>query len=214
MLLNFKVFKNTLFAIIFVAFGTFGFAQGNTSTIKAHIALGVNSPSSGGFVTNFEGKSINLPTVNLGVQYMFKQKFGAKLDFGFNRISNVNNTPEFKLNYSRINIQAVYDVSQIVNVSQQVGIFPHAGLGYSMIKPLGNFPQNKTSFLNAMGGMEFHYGISDKLSLYLDASYILGLSKDFDPVFDGFGSFNGNLLTVTIGVSISLSGCYYCEQND
>ena len=61
-----------------------------------------------------------------------------------------------------------------------------------------------------MGGIEFHYGISDKLSVYVDTSYIFGFGKDFNPISDGFGSFNGDLLTITFGASISLSGCYYC----
>ena len=63
-----------------------------------------------------------------------------------------------------------------------------------------------------MAGLELHYGISDKLTLYLDTSYIIGFANDFDPISSGFGSFNGDLLTITIGASISLSGCYYCEK--
>jgi hypothetical protein len=143
---------------------------------------------------------------------MFMQKLGVKLDLGYNRFSNLDNTPEFKVNYTRINAQLVYDLSRIINLNR-VGTFIHAGPGFSIIKPLGNYTQNNLSYLNTMAGMEFHYGVSDKLSVYLDASYILGFGKDFNPVSDGFGSFNGNLLTVTIGASISLSGCYYCEND-
>jgi hypothetical protein len=189
-----------------------GFSQGDRSTIKAQFALGVNSPSSNGFVQDFEGKPINFPTVNLGIQYMLKPSFGAKLDYGFNRISNNETSQDFKLNYSRINLQGVFDLSRILFISNRVGTFVHAGPGLSFITPLGNFPENKISFFNAMAGLELHYGISDKLTLYLDTSYIFSFADDFDPVSSGFGSFNGDLLTVTIGASISLSGCYYCEK--
>jgi len=79
-----------------------------------------------------------------------------------------------------------------------------------MIQPLGDFGENETSYLNAMAGFELHYAVSDKLSIYIDTAYILGLADDFDPVSSGLGSFNGDLLTVTFGASISLSGCYYC----
>ena len=96
----------------------------------------------------------------------------------------------------------------------RMGTFIHAGPGFSMIKPLGDFGQNDDSYLNLMAGMEFHYGVSDKLSMYLDVSYIHSFSDDFDPISDGFGSFNGDLLTITIGASISLSGCYYCDQDE
>ena len=210
MTLDFK--RNTClwFAIVLFFCGFSSFSQGDTSSIKAQFALGVNSPSSNGFVNDFEANSINFPTINLGLQYMFKPQLGAKIDFGFNRISNLDNSPEYKLNYSRINAQLVYDASIITSFSNKMGAFIHAGPGFSMIKPLGDYGENKTSFLNAMGGIEFHYGISDKLSIYLDTSYILGFGKDFNSVSDGFGSFNGDLLTITFGASISLSGCYYC----
>ncbi|TBN05307.1 cell envelope biogenesis protein OmpA [Hyunsoonleella flava] len=184
--------------------------QGDTSTFKAQIALGVNSPSNDGFVQNFKGKSVNFPTVNLGLQYMFTRHLGGKLDYGFSRISNETNSPEFKLNYSRVNLQAVYDASRVVSFSQRMGTFLHAGPGFSMVKPLGNYTNNDVSFLNVMGGVEFHYGISDSLTLFLDTSYILGMGSDFNPVSSGFGAFNGDLLTITFGASISLSGCYFC----
>ena len=207
---SFKLNTRFWLAIAICLCGFLSFSQDDTSTIKAQFALGVNSPSSNGFVSNFESKSINFPTINLGLQYMFKKQLGAKLDFGFNRFSNLDNTPEFKVNYSRINVQLVYDASIITSFSSKIGAFVHAGPGFSMIKPLGNYGENKTSYLNAMGGIEFHYGISDKLSIYLDTSYIFGLGKDFNPITDGFGAFNGDLVTITFGASISLSGCYYC----
>lgn len=201
----------------FILLGTYcvlvffkGNAQSGTSVFKAQIALGVSSPSSNGFVQDFKGKTINFPTVNLGLQYMFKPVLGAKLDYGFSRISHKNTSPEFKLNYSRINLQLVYDASRLISFSPRMGTFLHAGPGFSMVSPLGNYTNNDTSFLNLMGGVEFHYGVSDSLTLFLDTSYILGMGKDFDPVSSGFGAFNGNLLTVTFGASISLSGCYFC----
>ncbi len=210
MTLSFKCNTQFWLALAFLICGFSSFSQGDTSTVKAQFALGVNSPSSNGFVNDFEANSINFPTINLGVQYMFKRQLGAKLDFGFNRFSNADNTSEFKVNYTRINLQAVYDVSIITSFSNKMGTFIHAGPGYSMIKPLGNYGDNKISYLNAMGGIELHYGISDKLSIYIDTSYIFGFGKDFNPVSNGIGSFNGDLLTVTFGASISLSGCYYC----
>ena len=87
----------------------------------------------------------------------------------------------------------------------------HAGPGYTMIKPLDIYRDNTNSYLNAMAGVELHYGISRAVSLFVDGSYIMGFAKDFDPVIEGAGSFNGNMLTVTVGASISLSGCRTCN---
>lgn len=210
-----KFKRNSKKLIFLMALSSCSFAvmsQGDTNTIKAQFALGINSPSSSGFVGGFESNSINFPTINLGIQYMFSPKLGAKLDLGYNRFSNANSTPEFKTNYTRINGQLVYDLSGIIRFPNRIRFVTHAGPGVSIVKPLGDYGENKKTFLNGLGGIEFHYGFSDKLSFYLDTSYIFGFGKDFNSVSEGIGSFNGNLLTVTIGASISLSGCYYCDD--
>jgi hypothetical protein len=204
--------KQYLLLICFVSFVTFGFSQNDTNKWKGQIAFGVNIPSSNGFEDNFEAKSLDFPTINIGVQRMFNPKIGAKLDYGYNRFVNADNSPEFKVNYSRINAQLVFDANKSLTIlPQQIGIIVHAGPGMTFVKPLANYSENKESFFNVMAGLEFHYGVSETFSVYMDTSYILGFSKDFDPVTDGYGSFNGNLLTITIGASFSLSGCQYCD---
>jgi hypothetical protein len=206
----FKTQKHKLIPV-FLLFTAFSFAQKDTNIWKAQIALGVNSPSQSGFVEGFESKPINFPTVNAGFQRMFKRQFGAKLDFGFNRFSNGDDSPEFKINYTRINAQFVYDPTESITfLPERIGLVAHAGPGYTFVKPLGDFANNKVSFLNVMAGLEVHYALSQYMSLYTDVSYILGLGNDFDPIINGFGSFNGNLLTITFGITFSLSGCQYC----
>jgi len=210
--MNLKL-KQYILLLSFVFFTTITFSQNRTSIWKGQIAFGANFPSSNGFVENYEANSLNFPIINLGIQNMFNPKFGAKLDYGYHRISNLDNTPEFKLNYSRINVQLVYDPNSVITfLPSNMGIIAHGGPGMSFVKPLGNFSNNKLSFFNVMAGIEFHYGLSETFSVYLDTSYILGFAKDFDPVTDGYGSFNGDLLTVTLGVSLSLSGCQYCDE--
>jgi OOP family OmpA-OmpF porin len=205
----FKSIKSIWMIVLLFSSSLMSFSQGDQGTIIAQFALGFNSPSSSGFVDDFEANSINFPSINLGLQYMFMPKLGAKLDFGYNRFSETGDSPEFKVNYSRFNAQLVYNLSNIIPLNR-IGTFIHAGPGITMISPLGNYVENNTSYLNTMAGIELHYGVSDKLSVYLDTSYIFGFAKDFNPILDGYGSFNGNLLTVAIGASISLSGCYYC----
>lgn len=91
-------------------------------------------------------------------------------------------------------------------------IVGHVGPGVSFTKPLGSFSDNTYSFFNLLGGLEVHVGVAQTVSLYGDISYVMGLSnaQKYDPAVDGF-SFNGDLLYVSVGVSVSLSGCYYCE---
>ena len=210
MMPNFKTQKHILL-LVSVLFTVFSFAQKDTNIWKAQIALGVNSPSQSGFVEGFESKSINLPTVNAGFQYMFKRQLGAKLDFGFNRFSSDGDFPDFKINYTRINAQFVFNPTESIGfLPQRLGLIVHAGPGYSFVKPLGDYSNNNISFMNIMSGLEVHYALSQYMSVYTDVSYILGFGSDFDPITEGFGSFNGNMLTITFGITFSLSGCHYC----
>lgn len=211
---NFKKYKKVFFVLILALISSFGFSQEDTSKWKLQLAFGLNYPNIDGFVDGFEAKPLNFPTINFGVQHMFTRTKGVKLDFGYNRFSNADDSAEFKTNYSRINAQFVYDATNVFGfLPAQVGLVGHTGIGYSIIKPLGNFGDNKTSFLNAMAGFEAHYILSETFSVFTDLSYIFSFSGDktYDPISDGFGTFNGNLFTLTFGISVSLSGCQYCD---
>ena len=191
-----------------------GFAQSETSKWKVQLGFGVNFPENTGFVNLYEPKPLNFPTINLGVQHMFTNKLGAKLDFGYNRFSQADNTPEFKTNYTRLNAQLVYDPTEQINfLPRHAGIVAHVGPGITFMKPLGTFTENKQTYLNFLGGFEIHYGITNTVSVYTDVSYILDLGGDkiYDPVREGFGAFRGNLFTLSVGISASLSGCQYCD---
>ena len=143
---------------------------------------------------------------------MFKPLWGARLDYNFSRFKNAPNSTEFKVNYSRVNAQLVFDATPILSFSKYFGVETHAGLGLSFVSPLNQFKDNKRTYLNAIAGLEFNYQVAKTFSVFLDTSYILGFgTKTYDPVSEGFGAFHGNVLTVTAGVSLSLSGCYYCD---
>lgn len=212
--MHFKFVKNGL--LILFLFGSISLIaqRRDIPTWSAQIGLGLNSPSKSGFVDSYPAQSLNFPTVNLGVQRMFTRTLGARLDYGFNRFKSDDNVQEFKINYSRINAQLVYNPSENLNfLPQDIQLIGHIGPGYSSAKPLSNLDFNKQSFLNINAGIEFHYSINRKVNLYTDISYIYGLTSldDYNPELLGLGAFNGSVINVSFGVSIALSGCYYCE---
>lgn len=187
---------------------TLGFAQEDTNKWRALLGVGFNSPSQSGLITPFEARGLNFPTIHLGVQHMLTQELGVRVDYGYNRFSNTNKAPDFKINYNRVNAQVVYNVPFLF---EDIGFLFHAGPGYTMIKPLDIYRDNKTSYLNAMAGLELSYILSDTVSLFVDGSYIFGFADDFDPVIEGAGSFNGNVFALTFGATISLINCRTCN---
>ena len=193
---------------------TSAFAQPEMSKWKFQMSVGVNFPENTGFFNPYEPNAVNFPTINLGVQHMFKEDLGLKLDLGYNRFSSADNAPEFKTNYTRLNVQLVYDATKTISfLPPHTGLVAHIGPGLSFMKPLGNFTENKEMYLNLLGGIEFHYGITDTVSVFSDLSYIYGLygDKEFTTAFQSFGVFRGSLFAVSLGISVSLSGCQFCE---
>ncbi len=53
-------------------------------------------------------------------------------------------------------------------------------------------------------------GIKAQFALGVNSPSSNGFVKYFNPISEGLGSNSGDLLTITVGASISLSGCYYC----
>ncbi|MBT8302970.1 MAG: cell envelope biogenesis protein OmpA [Bacteroidia bacterium] len=209
-----RKFTSALSLLIFCSITLSGLSQSETSKWKFQLAFGVNFPENTGLVNPYEPKSVNFPSINLGVQHMFKGDLGAKLDFGYNRFTNTDGTPEFKTNYTRLNAQLVYDPTEKISfLPPHFGVVAHIGPGITFMKPLGSFTENKQTYVNLLGGLELHYGITQTVSIYTDLSYIYALAGDktYDPPQEGFGAFRGNLFTVSLGVSVSLSGCQYCD---
>lgn len=199
--------------IICIIITTTAFAQTQPSKLKGLLQFGVNMPEQIGFVEEYEGKEVNFPSIILGLEAMFNKQMGVRVDLGHNRISNVKDTPEFKLNYTRINAQLTYDFTSIIPIMpRRLGMVGHVGPGYTMIRPLAQLRENKNGYLNAMGGLEIHFGLSKTASVFVDGSYIYGFSKKFDPVTAGYGSYNSNLTVVSLGIAVSISGCYYCNK--
>ncbi|WP_094968137.1 cell envelope biogenesis protein OmpA [Winogradskyella aurantia] len=212
-MLHFFRFSSLLFLFsIGIQMGNAQFKQ--TTKWKALIALGINYPTTDGFVEGTYAQSVNFPTVNLGIQHMFKRTYGVKLDYGFNRFKNDDGSPEFKINYSRINAQFVFDPTDYLGfIPVRMRTILHAGPGFSFTSPLGNLGENKQSYLNVLGGMEIHYAINEKVSVYTDVAYIYGLTslEDYNPVLSGLGAFNGSVFNITFGLAVSLSGCQFCD---
>ena len=192
---------------------SFSYGQRDTDRFRLQLGVGVNNPIDNGENDGYYTKSLNVPTVNFGLQYMFKPNLGAKLDFGFNRAKSADGSAEFKLNYSRINAQIVYDFTQLLNfLPEPIVIQAHAGPGMSFTKPLINDSENKYTYLNGLIGLEIHYKVSRTLSVFGDVGYAKSLSgkNKYDPTIDGY-SFNGDLIYATIGLSVAISGCRYCN---
>ena len=67
---------------------TLSYAQRDSEVWKLQLAVGINNPMEKIGNVGYYSKYVNFPTVNIGLQHMFTESLGAKLDVGFNRASD------------------------------------------------------------------------------------------------------------------------------
>lgn len=212
MALTFTKYRVVICVAMFCFTTIFAFSQERTDKWRLQFALGINNPIDDGENDGYYTKYVNFPSVNLGIQRMISNRLGAKLDYGFNRSVNDSGSKPFKLNYSRVNFQLVYDATKNLRfLPEPIKIVAHSGPGFSFTQPLGVDSENKNTYLNWLTGLEVHYNVSRALSVYSDVSFAYSLSSTnkYNSAIDGF-SFNGNLIYASVGISVALSGCKYC----
>jgi len=205
------------------------------STIMAGaLALGANAQVdynrwsvefSGGFnkamaplTPGFFSPTLNLGHADLGARYMFNEKFGAKLDFGFGSFSEASSStsPAFNTSYHRINIQGVGNIGRIMNFesfTRRVGLLTHFGAGIGQVRPQdGPNSDFNDNVYNIIAGITGQIKLSEKVALTTDISTILNgrQTVTFDgqtaigPLDPGFYGANATWWTGTIGLNIYL----------
>jgi OOP family OmpA-OmpF porin len=205
------------------------------STIMAGaLALGANAQVdynrwsvefSGGFnkamaplTPGYYSPTLNLGHADLGVRYMFNEKFGAKLDFGFGSFSEASrdNNPTFSTNYNRINLQGVGNIGRMMNFesfTRRFNMLAHFGAGIGQVNPQeGPFSDFSDKVYNIIAGITGQVKLSERIALTGDISSIFNgrQTVTFDgqspigPTDPNFYGANGTWWTGTIGLNIYL----------
>ncbi|WP_233566041.1 outer membrane beta-barrel protein [Flavobacterium sp. 81] len=172
----------------------------NYNKWSVEIAGGVNKPQS----PMTEGYFTSTPSPwvgDLGVRYMFNNKFGLKADFGYNSFTGKNNSIDFDSKYYRVDLQAVANLGRIMNFetwTKTIGLLGHAGFGLAQLENKDLHVKDKMG--NFIAGITGQIRLSDRFALTGDFTTIVNASQDY--TFDcacpiesrGFTGvlFNGN----------------------
>mgnify|MGYP003630651673 CR=1 FL=1 len=167
------------------------------------------------------GYYVNTPDLwqgGLGVRYMFNEKFGAKLDFGYNSIESDENSQPFKSEYYRTSLQGVVNVGNVLNFRSWTNTFNlliHGGMGYSANKPSEpNEFDSADQMLNLMAGITPQIRLGNSVALTGDLS-VLGHVRHTQ-TWDGAQplnavvtnnstrGLNGYLVNASIGLTLYL----------
>ena len=173
------------------------------------LAGGFNKPQRP--ITNGYSTAIVSPyTAELGVRYMFNNKFGLKTDFGYNSFTGKKDESiNFDSKYYRVDLQGVVNLGRIMNFEKWTntfGLLGHAGFGLSFLERKDPF-YVKDRMGNFMVGVTGQIKLSERIALTADFTTITNAKQNL--AFDGFSNnnirgFNGSLFTGTAGITIYL----------
>lgn len=144
----------------------------------------------------------------LGVRYMFNNKFGLKADFGYNSFTNKDNSLDFDTQSYRLDLQAVANLGRIMNFetwTNTFGLLGHAGFGIGQLR--GDNFDTKDRVGNFIAGVTGQIRLSDRLALTGDFSTVLNSTQDH--TFNGARvpenrGFSGLYFNGTVGLNVYL----------
>jgi OOP family OmpA-OmpF porin len=173
---------------------------------------GVNKPSKP-FTNGYFTDTPNFYNGDLGVRYMFNNKFGIKADVGYYNLKNSDDSAGFESKYYRTSLQGVLNMGRVLNFENWTNTFGaliHAGPGYAQFKTEGkNFTDRMGTFMIGITGQ---IKLSNRIVLTGDFTSITNVRQDLS--FDGNSlnaeprGFNGGLFTGTVGLT------FYLGKND
>lgn len=163
------------------------------------------------FSVNYYAANTNFIHGDLGVRYMFNNKFGLKLDFGLDSFENKSESFEFKGMYYRTSLQGVINLGRIMNFedwTNTINLQAHTGAGFSFMTN-DNFDGND-DMTNFILGLTAQFRLSNRVALNADFTMINNVNQTY--TFDGFEDpavkedrgFNSTLYNATLGISIYL----------
>ncbi len=160
---------------IFLALASVSFGQKITADLNlgAHAGSGVNTGIA----------------ANIGVAYKITPLFSARLDAGLDQFGDNNMT--------RVNLNGLVNLTNMLKLTESnYGLTAHLGAGVSnRVNDLlfkDNYRISGDAMINTMFGLTPSYKLNDKMSIQMDASYILLFKSNTDLK---------NYLNTTIGIS-------------
>lgn len=145
---------------------------------------------------------------DLGVRYMFNNKFGLKADFGYDSFTNKGSSLDFDSRYYRVDLQGVANLGRIMNFetfTNTIGLLGHAGFGYAQLRS-DNF-RGADEMTNFIAGVTGQVKLSNRVALTGDFSTIFNASQDrtFDgTAIPGNRGFSGLIFNGTVGLNVYL----------
>jgi OOP family OmpA-OmpF porin len=143
---------------------------------------------------------------------MFNNKFGLKLDFGYNSFKEGDNSPEFDTKYFRADLQGVVNIGRVLNFedwTNTIGLLAHGGAGIYRMSFDENINDEKDMGVNIVAGLTLQAKLSNRIVLTGDVTAIGNMlqNSNFDgasPKTLGSTFVDGAIVNASIGFTFYL----------
>ena len=148
---------------------------------------------------------------SLGARYMFNDRFGLKLDFGYNTLKEGKNSLPFQGNYYRTSLQGVANLGSILRFegwTNTIGLLAHAGGGYSMLSPQKPIELDENDgMINVIVGVSPQIRLGNSVAFTTDVSLIghVGQNHTWDGTQpSSIRGFDGMIMNFSAGFTFYL----------
>ena len=202
----------TIISLLFLS--NLAFSQGYNNRWSIELNSGVSNAVKP-YTPDYWSNTVGLYHISLGTRFMFNNKFGLKLDGGYDRISfdKVNFFGDaislpFRSNYSRTSLQLVVDVGRLLqfeNFSEKTSLLFHTGGGMSWLWSKVNPETDK--MVNLMFGLAPQFKVNERFSITTDVSFVWHIYQQY--TWDMYNSvynrgFDGFYANGSIGLNFYL----------
>lgn len=172
---------------------------------------GVNKPTRT-MTPGYYTETLNFFHADLGVRYMFNPKFGLKLDFGYDKFQEHDDSAPFESTLLRTSLQGVVNVGRVLNFetwTNTFGLLAHGGFGVSQLTAQDGGFDGEDYMGNGILGLTGQIRLGNSVALTGDLTGIVHGKQQHN--FDGrgtvgTGAFDGVLLNASVGLTFYLGG--------
>lgn len=146
---------------------------------------------------------------NLGVRYMFNNRFGLRLDLGYSSFQDEEDLP-FKSNYYRASLEGVVNMGDVLKFhtwTDRFNLLMHGGVGAASLN-ITEPADNGGDLMMALNfGITPQFRINNRMSVFLDFSSLVHFYQEDN--FDGGPNLspresNISLFNTSLGLSFAL----------
>ena len=190
-------------------------AQEETKTEYNHWSIevmgGLNKPSRP-YTDFYYSPTFGTWNADLGVRYMINEKFGFKLNAGYNNIEEGDDVPEFQTQYYRASLQGVVNLGSLFKFrewTQTFNILGHGGVGIAQMSLDENaLYADEEDYMSVFTvGLTPQIRLGNHFALVGDVSLYGNVNQDY--TWDGNTEtpnrgFDGMLVNASIGFQVYL----------